>query len=468
MSRKQVVLLGGGYVSVCTYKALYRCLGRQIRNGDIKVTCISADNFHSFHGWTGEVVGGIIAPSHQLTPLRTIMPHATILSGWVTAIDSSAQTVRCYVQNEVIDLHYDQLVLGVGSYDKTSEIEGLEKYGLVLKTGGLYALMLRDHLIRMLERAETTSDAQERNQLLNVVVAGGGLTGTELMGIIAELWHDLKKYYPSLTTDYRLVLAHSGEALLPELRPRHQKLADYAQRQILAYGVEVHLKTRLTRVTAEGAYLSDGSFISSKTVISCSGQQPALLSGVENEPKDDRNRLQTDSFLRLLQQPTIWAGGDVASVPHPKSGKSCPANALWAIMHGYRIGNNLARVLFGKHPRKFSFPGLGTAFCVGIGKSGLELYNLQFTGWLAYIMRLGFFLHFIPSKRLMIRVLLDWLSFPFSRRHIVPLQAGNSKQIKTPIMNQQVMVNNESDLNVAPAESYMTFSHYTATGDVPN
>ncbi len=432
MSKKHVVLLGGGYVSVYAYKALYHRLGRRIRNGDIKVTCISADNFHSFHGWTGEVVGGIIAPSHQLTPLRTVMPHATIINGWVTAIDSSAQTVRCYVQDEAIDLHYDQLVLGVGSYDKTSEIEGLEEYGLVLKTGGLYALELRDHLICVLEQAETTSDVQEKTQLLNVVIAGGGLTGTELMGTIAELWHDLKKYYPSLTTDYRLVLAHSGEALLPELRPRYQKLADYAQRQILACGVEVRLQTRLTGVTAEGAYLSDGSFIPSKTVISCSGQRPALLAGVENEPKDDRNRLQTDSFLRLLEQPTIWAGGDVASVPHPRSGKACPANALWAIMHGYRIGNNLARVLSEKSAKKFYFPGLGTAFCVGVGKAGLELYNLQFTGWLAYIMRLGFFLYFIPSRRLMLRVLQDWFIFPFSRRHIAPLHPPKTqKNIRT-------------------------------------
>ena len=117
-------------------------------------------------------------------------------------------------------------------------------------------------------------------------------------------------------------------------------------------------------------------------------------------------------------RPNVWVGGDVAHCVHPRTGEPCPSNALWAIKHGEHAGLNVARTLLGEPLRPFSYPGLGQAASLGIGRGITELYGYQFTGWVAWTMRLALFEYFMPSRKQALRVALEWMTLPFLGRHL--------------------------------------------------
>jgi NADH dehydrogenase len=156
-------------------------------------------------------------------------------------------------------------------------------------------------------------------------------------------------------------------------------------------------------------------------VLSTVGQARRPLPGLEGLAYDEQGRFRTERDLRLVGQANLWAGGDVANVIH-RSGRPCPANALWAIKQGVCLGENIARAVQGKGTRPFTYPGLGQAASLGIGRGIAELYGLQFTGVIGWLMRLCFFLAFMPARTQAVRVLFDWLTLPLLGRHLQLLE----------------------------------------------
>lgn len=422
----RIVMLGGGYVSVLAYRALAQRLKRELRQRQVELTVIAPESQHVFHGWTNEVLGGIIPLPHYLTPLRPLLKHARFVRGRALTVDTQQQKLLVALTGPGSyqeQISYDHLLIGTGSYDQDEALPGLGKHAWKLKeTGSILAL--RNHLLGLMEQADSISDPQERERLLSIVVAGGGFTGVEICATIAELLQVAERHYPALRTHKtRLVLVHSGQTLLPEYLPNFKRLTVYAERQLKAYGVDVRFETRLCEVTADGAHLSDGSFIHSQTVISTIGQALRPLPGTEHLQRAPDGRLLTDPYLHTLGQTNIWASGDVAFVIHQRSGSPCPANALWAIKHGERVGDNIARAIQAQPLRPFTYPGLGQAASLGIGKGAAELYGIELTGWIGWILRIFFFLYFMPSRVQAARVFFNWLTLPLFGRHFVPLRS---------------------------------------------
>jgi NADH dehydrogenase len=445
-------MLGGGYVTTCAYRSLVRRIGTQLHNGQIELTVVAPDSYHSFHGWTGEVLGGIVPLSHHYSSLRSLLKHAKILRGEAIHVDLDAQTVTVQLTGEEyrIEVPYDQLLFGTGSRDHSESIPGLAQYGWRLKgTGDLLAL--RNRLISLLEHADAVDDPDLRTHCLSLVIGGGGFAGVEMCAAIAELFQAAQRLYPVLQQQQpRFTLVHPGPALLPQLRPRFNKLVDYATQQLRCYGVDVRLNTRIAQITPNGAVLSDGSLVPAATVISTIGQTRTPMPGTETLPRDPQGRLLTDSTLRVSGCSNLWAGGDGAHVLHAKTKTPCPSNALWAIKHGERVGDNIARAVTGMPLRPFTFPGLGQAASLGIGKGALELYGVQFTGWIAWLMRLGLFLYFMPSRRQAVRVALDWLSLPVLGRHLTPFDhptPTTERAMPQPSMMQHVPQHQEQVCN---------------------
>lgn len=424
----RIVILGGGYVTVWAYRALARRLRAQLRSEQVTITVVSLDNYHAFHGWTGEVLGGIVPVAHGFSALRPLLKHARFVRGEVLNVSLSEQTVqvRLFGDDRHESLPYDHLLFALGSRDRQERVPGLAQHGWRVKgTGDLLAL--RNHLIDVLERADAISDPAARQQALSIVIGGGGFAGVEMCAAIAELMEVARRHYPILRREQvRIVLAHAGDALLPQLRPRYTRLAEYATKQLRRYGVDVRLGVRLAQVTTEGAMLSDGTMIPSATVISTVGQTLTPLAGTEMLARDANGRLLTNPQLHLVDAPHLWAGGDVAHVLHPRSQDVCPANALWAIKHGEHVGANIARAVLGQPLRPFAYPGLGQAASLGVGKGAVELYGMQFTGWLGWFLRFFFFLYFMPSRAQMVRVVLDWISLPVLGRDFAPLDHASA------------------------------------------
>ena len=250
-----------------------------------------------------------------------------------------------------------------------------------------------------------------------LVVAGGGLAGVEMAAAVADLGG----------ARLRVELVHSGDHLLPELQESQPGLAARAASELKRLGVRVRLGVRLTSVTSGHAYLSDGTRLPATTVIATIGQRPVQVPGLDGH-RDPRGRLVTRPDLSVVDH--VWAAGDAACVVHPTSGEPVPANALWAIKGGEHVGRNLARTVRGRETRPFAYRGLGQAASFGLGRSISELYGIPFTGWVAWVLRLTFFLRFMPSRRKAAQVVGDLARV--ARRGRVPGAGVESAPLPVP------------------------------------
>jgi len=380
----EVVVLGGGYTAIWAARALARGLRRPLRDGSVRVTVVSATTAHAFHGWTGEVLSGHVRGERARTALVDVVPPAWVLHGCASALDPVARTVSVTTDDGVRLLPYDHLLVATGSRDARERVPGLVEHGWSLKDdGGL------DALVGRLEAGCGTA-----------VVVGGGLAGTEAAVALAAR---LRREEP----DARVVLVHGGERVLPDLRPRFERVARYAVEQAERAGVAIRCGIRVARVDEDGVALEDGTTIPAGTVVSAVGQVVVTLPGLAAERAAD-GRLVVDRRLRTTLD-GVWSGGDAAAVPHPNGSGPCPPNALWAIKAGTRAGRNIARTVRGRRARVFRFPGLGQAASLGVGRGAAELYGVQLTGWVAWLTRWVFFHAFMPSRRIALAAMRDWL-----------------------------------------------------------
>ncbi|MGY4644111.1 NAD(P)/FAD-dependent oxidoreductase [Cellulomonas sp. URHB0016] len=386
---RRVVLLGGGYVTLHAYGALARRLRRDLRRGDIEVVVVSADDVHNFHGFTGEVAGGRLPAGLTQTPLVEVMPHARVLHARVLHVDLERRlvTYQPVGGQEHGTVGYDALVVGTGAAEPLDAVPGLADRGVTLRRpGGLRSLV---------EQAAVAG-----NDGRPVVVVGGGLAGVELAAALAD------RAGPGRPP--AVVLVQGDDRVVPTLHAEQPRLAERCVAELARLAVDVRTGTRVVEVRDHGVTLSDGTRILAGTVLATTGQRPVPLPGLELLARDARGRLVTRRDLRVAPvsgiSGVVWAAGDAAAVQHPRSAVPVPANALWAIKAGDQVGRNIARTLQGRPGRPFRYRGLGQAASFGTGRGVADLYGLPITGWAAWLMRLGFFLRFMPSRSRALRV----------------------------------------------------------------
>ena len=366
---RRIVLLGGGYVTLHAYGAVVRRLRGELRRGDVEIVVISADTVHSFHGFTGEVVAGLLPIGLTQTPLAEAMPLARVVHARVTHVDLVERRVR-FTGGE---LTYDALVVGTGGREPLDAVDGLAGRGQTLRGPGDLADLLQR--VRVLDGP--------------VVVVGGGLAGVELAAALAARTSDV-------------VLVQSAERVVPALHVEQPRLAARCEKELARLGVDVRTAVRVASVDDDSVTLSDGSVIGTHVVVATTGQRAVALPGLEQLPRDDRGRLVTTRDL--LVAPDVWAAGDAASVAHPRSGVPVTSNTLWAIKAGDQVGRNVARTVRGRGGRPFRYLGLGQAASFGVGRGVADLYGIPLTGWVAWLMRIGFFLRFMPSRARAVQV----------------------------------------------------------------
>ena len=407
-SPTQIVLLGGGYVSVWAYRSLVKRLRTELANGQVAITVVSPYEHHFYHGWTAESLTDVIQNQNRMSPLAEIMPKARLVLATAEALDQTTQIVYVRAKNgERQALRYDHLLMGIGSFDSEA-IEGIRTHGYQIKSPEAFQATYQ--ALRDLVRRAAYFPPAKAGRLLSFTVVGGGFSGVELVTNLAE-WLDLAmQEYPSLSNVRpQIRLINRGDHILSTLQTSFKHLARYAEKTMQKYGITVHDNLQLIRVTPEGAFLDNGTFMESSMVFSTVGQSRFVLPGTELMPRDPQQRLFTNAYQQVNGLANIWGGGDACHVTHYQTGTGCPPNALWAIKHGEYAGRNIARAIQGKRLKPFTFRGLGQAASLGIGKGIAELYGLQFTGVVAWLMRWFFFHYFMPSRRLMVDTVGNWL-----------------------------------------------------------
>ena len=405
--RQRVVFVGGGYATLHAYQVLARRRRREIRRGQLELVVISADDHHSFHGFTGEVLAGALPFEVTRASLRDAMPRAAIVPGMVTHVDREQQVVT-YVRvgaagnGAVETLRYDELVVAPGGREPIQDVPGLSEHGFTLRSPG--------DMRRLLARLVLLEHPAAGRQPSDLVVVGGGFAGVELAAALASR--------PTTVRGRRVHLVHSGTTVLPHLRDGQPGLARRAERELDRLGVEVHCGVRVVSVGRQHARPVRRS--GPADLIGPLDHGPARRTAAGPGVTAGRRHRPAAHDSRLRGRPGHLGGRRRGARQPPRTRNPVPANALWAIKAGDHLGRNLARTVGGRATTPFRYLGLGQAAAFGVGRGVAELYGLPLTGWVAWVTRLAFFIRFMPSQANAV----ETLAFLVSRRSALPSVAG--------------------------------------------
>lgn len=445
--RTQVVCLGGGWAAIGVSRGLLEAIDA----GKAELTVISRNNFHTYNELMPEMLSGRIEPSQIVSPARRIFTHARFHNAEIESVDVEARTVtttRSLDGREHV-VPYDHLVIAVGSVDDLTRYRGIAEHAYRLKS---YAdcFALRNHILKMLEMAEFEKDPEERKRLLTFVIAGGNYAGIEVATELVDHLNRLaEREYPGILRDeIKVVVAHGGDVILPELNAHYPELVRYAERyldSLASEGLDIRLKTFIAAATPEEVIFADGGRVQTRTLVSCTGiAQSPLLNSLPFE-RDPRGRVLTDELVRVKGTENVWAAGDCAAVPNPQGG-TFPPLASYALVCGIHAGANIGRILNGEAPVPFKAADVPDAATLGRHTGVAQVRGRQLTGLPAWLFWRGLLLRRTPTWDRKIRLLLDWVIGPVVGRDIVNMQVAKGPGIQYAIYEPGQIIIKQGDV----------------------
>ena len=408
MSERQAqggtVVVGGGYAG--SYVA--RCLGKR------GATIVNPQNSMLFSALLPEAASGTLEPRHVVVPLRAMCPHAELVLGQATTLDFERRRVQVESLEGLVNIGYEDLVLAVGSISRALPIPGLADHALGFKDLA-DAIQLRNHVLQRLEAADVAPNETHRQRELSFVFIGAGYAGVEALAELADLVRDAIRYYPALRhAPQRWVLVDAAPKILPEIPTR---LGEYAARQLVKRGVEIHVDTTLESVDAGSATLSNGERILTHTLVWTAGVRASPELSRFGLPLDDRGRVKVDETLRVEGHEHVWALGDDAAVPNTATpGEFDPPTQQHALRQARRLAKNIAG-----EPEPYHYKMLGQVATLGRYKGIADVLGLRFTGFLGWFITRTYHLYQLPLFSRKLRVVADWTTSLFFRRDIAEL-----------------------------------------------
>ncbi|AGH95992.1 NAD(P)/FAD-dependent oxidoreductase [Pseudobdellovibrio exovorus] len=370
--KKSVVIVGAGFGGLKAARQL-------AKQKDVQITIIDRRNYHLFQPLLYQVATAGLSPADIATPIRSVFSgysNVNVVYGNVQSIDKENKKVR------TIDAEYpyDYLILACGAKHSYFGHNDWEENAPGLKTLE-QATEIRRRILLSFELAEKEQDPDKRKTLLTFVIVGGGPTGVELAGSIAEisrytLEKDFRSIDPSRT---RVILIEAGPRVLAGF---DESLSKKAARDLERLGVQIWTSTRVTEITSEGARLSE-EFVKAKTVIWAAGVQPSSLSKALDAPLDRQGRVIINSSLTLENHPEIFVIGDQASFTQP-DGSTLPGLAPVAMQQGTHAGRNIKRAIAGDAYTDFQYVDKGMMATIGRKKAIAQTTHLKFGGFMAW------------------------------------------------------------------------------------
>ena len=395
--RPQVVIVGAGF------GGLEAC--RALSGADADVTLVDAQNHHCFQPLLYQVATAALSPGDIAWPIRAIVrgqKNVRVIMAQVTAIDVAAHCAH----TAELDLPYDYLVLATGATHSYFGHDDWAPFAPGLKHIA-DATEIRRRFLLAFERAEVVEDKAEQARLLTFVIVGGGATGVEMAGAIAEvarrtLQHDFRRIDPRTS---RIVLIEAGPRLLPTFP---QALSDYARRSLQAMGVEVELNRKVIGCDAHGVTL-DGGRVEAATVIWAAGVVASPAAKWLDAPRDGAGRIKVNPDLSVPGHQEIFAVGDTALVVQQNS-KPVPGIAAAAKQMGHYVGGVIAARIRGRSaPGAFVYRHLGDLATIGRKSAVVKLGIFQLTGFLGWLFWSGVHIYFLIGLRNRFVVALNWL-----------------------------------------------------------
>ncbi|HEX5807280.1 MAG TPA: NAD(P)/FAD-dependent oxidoreductase [Anaerolineales bacterium] len=391
-----VVIVGAGFGGLEA--------AQRLANSPVQITLLDRQNYHLFQPLLYQVAIAGLVPSQIAYPLRTIFRRQKNLNfqmGEVTAIDFDAR----YVRSNGSIIAYDYLILSVGGQTNFFGLNAVEENGFQLKSIE-DATGTRNHLLRMFERASREVDPAIRKALLTFVVVGGGPTGVETAGALAELiTHVMAKDYPQM--DLREVRVLLVEATGTVMVAYPDELRKATMRLLEKKGVEILLNTRLTDYNGQRVTLADGGHLDTCTVIWTAGVRSAKITDRLGLPQVAGGRVRVGPTLQLPERPEVFVIGDAAYVEDEK-GQPLPMLATVAQQQAKAAARNLKKIIKGELPQPFRYKDPGLLATIGRNAAVARIWGLSFSGFIAWVIWVGLHIFRLIGFRNRLVVLINW------------------------------------------------------------
>jgi NADH dehydrogenase len=401
----RVLIVGGGFGGLRAARAL----GREA----VDVTVIDRRNHHLFQPLLYQVATAALSPGDIASPIRWVLRrqrNAEVLLGEVVRFDTDRDIA---VLSDGTEFHYDYAIVATGATHAYFGHDAWQAHAPGLKTLE-DALVIRRRVLMAFERAERETDPEKRRTLLTFVIVGGGPTGVELAGALAEisrqsLARDFRHFDPTAAT---IVLLEGGPALLAAFPP---PLQERARRDLEQLGVQVHTGSVVTGVEAE-AVLIGAKRIPAATILWAAGVAASPLGRALGAPTDRAGRVLVNPDLTVPGCPNVFVVGDLASLTD-EQGHPLPGVAQVAVQMGGHAAHNIMRAIANQPFRPFRYRDYGNMATIGRAKAVADLHWLRLQGligWLAWV-----FIHLIKligfRNRVVVMVQWAWAYFSYER-----------------------------------------------------
>ncbi len=393
--KPQVIIVGAGFGGLEAAKKL-ACK-------DVRVAVIDRTNYHLFQPLLYQVATAALSPADIAAPIRAILSacrNVEVLLAEVESVDIEAKKVTT---NDRV-FHYDFLVLATGARHSYFGHDEWEKLAPGLKSLE-DAVELRRRILLAFEFAEKTTDEAARQAAMNFVIIGGGPTGVEMAGAIAEI----SRY--TLAKDFRHIDPSQARVILIEGAPRllaayPEDLSESARKQLVELGVEVLTNALATNLTEAGVEL-DGEFIPCRVKIWAAGNNASFVGNTLGASVDRVGRVIVNDDLTIAGHPEVQVIGDLANFAH-QNGEPLPGVSPVAMQQGRHAARNVLRMVRGKKPLKFHYLDKGSMATIGRHKAVADLKFFHLSGFPAWLAWLFVHIMFLVGFRNRVLVLIQW------------------------------------------------------------
>jgi NADH dehydrogenase len=393
-TKPKIVIIGAGFGGLEAARAL--------RKADAEITVIDRHNHHTFQPLLYQVATAVISPADIAWPVRSILRkqnNAGVMLGTIQSIDTKARRVRA----DTVELSYDYLVIATGvthSYFGHDEWQAAAP-GLKTLTD---ATKIRSRVLLSFERAELAKSEADRKRLLTFVIIGGGPTGVEMAGAIAEIARQTLRF------DFRHIDPREARILLIEAGPRilpvfPEELSAYAETSLRKMGVEVMTSTMVTEVRRDGVSLGERK-ISSEAIVWAAGVKASPAAEWLGAEADRAGRIKVGPDLSVQGHPEIFAVGDTAALPSPIPGIAPAAKQM-----GKYAGKLIAQRIAGDStpPKPFVYRHAGDLATIGRKSAVVKLNKFKLTGFIGWLFWSVAHIYFLIGIRNRLMVAMTWL-----------------------------------------------------------
>jgi NADH dehydrogenase len=392
---KRVIIIGVGFGGLHAARAL--------AGQGLDVLLLDRQNYHLFQPLLYQVATAGLEQEAIAFPIRAIIRRWQGVRFQRTEVTSIDLAQRQVLTTDG-ELAYDYLVLAAGSETNFFGLERVQQEAYDLKR--LHdATALRNHILTMFERAAQALDPAARQALLTFVIVGGGPTGVEFAGALAELSRLLlRRDFPELReAEVRIILAEAADRLLLAMPA---DLQDYARQRLEKMGVEVLTGAAVTDASPGEVRLKDGRILAAHTLFWSAGVRPAGLAAALDVPKGRGGRIVVQPDLSLAEHPEVFVVGDLAYLE--QDGKPLPMMAPVAMQMGRCAGEAIVQRAQGKRPAPFRYVDKGSMATIGRNKAVASVFGLHLSGFVAWVAWLALHLYYLIGFRNRLVVMLNW------------------------------------------------------------